>query len=66
MTIDPTCIHGLVVRWCSACRPAPAKAHSTFSAPEPSICSYCRQLIEPGDVVFTLMPSGEVIHEYCP
>lgn len=70
MTIDPTCIHGLVLRWCSLCRPrqpAPKEPiQATFSAPDSSLCAFCRQRIETGDVVQKLMPSGDVVHEYCP
>ena len=59
MAIDPTCIHGLVVRWCQLCRPK--KSASLIEG----MCAGCSQQFEPGDVVSRLMPSGDVVHEYC-
>lgn len=54
MAIDPTCIHGYVVRWCSLCRTRPQGK-----------CSICNQELKPGDVLTSIMPSGETVHEYC-
>lgn len=59
MAIDPTCIHGLVVRWCSLCRVPKLKVTAK------GMCPICSQYFEPGDVVSNIMPSGDVVHEYC-
>ena len=70
MTDEVECIHGMVKAWCSLCRPrkpAPREhIERTFSARYTSRCPECRELIDPGDVVHLLMPSGKVIHEECP
>jgi hypothetical protein len=57
MAIDPTCIHGLVVRWCSLCRAAKRAARGK--------CPICNQDFKSGDVMTNIMPSGEAVHEYC-
>lgn len=70
MAIEPTCIHGLILRWCSLCRerrPAPKEpVQLTYGARGPDICAICEEPVAEGDVVMRLMPSGDVIHEYCP
>jgi hypothetical protein len=69
MTTEPTCIHGMLVRWCSLCRvplPAPKEPVAlTYGARDQSVCPSCEQVIQPDDVVMKLMPSGDVVHEYC-
>ena len=69
--VSEECIHGLDRTWCTLCK-HPRKhvvrdsIERTFSARYTSRCPDCGELIEPGDIVHLLMPSGHVIHEDCP
>lgn len=41
----------------------PGEAHE---AKYSGYCIDCKKVIKPGEVVQQLMPSGELIHEWCP
>lgn len=74
MTVAPgeeECKHGINPQWCSLCLHPGVSAvrdhiEATFEARYTGNCPDCHEPIEKGDVVHKLMPSGHVIHEFCP